>query len=221
VIDVVILGAGGHGREVADILVACNEHDPRYRILGYVDENCDTHGTVLNGIPVLGDFSWFAGVDRSMLRVVTGIGSPVSRRKVVDKACSLGLRFCNAIHPAAVMTPHVLMGDDIMVAAGSVLTNQIRVGDHVNVNLGCTISHDTVIEHFCNIGPGVHVCGSVRLECGCDIGAGAVVVQGITIGCWSIVGAGAVVVEDLPPNVTAVGVPARIVKTREAGWHER
>lgn len=219
--DVVILGAGGLAREVADVLAACNQHGCEYRILGYVDENPETHGAVLNGFPVLGGLTWFRGVDRSSLRVVTGIGNPASRQKVVKKVLALGLRFCSAIHPAAVSTPYVHMGEGVVITAGSILTNQIAIGDHVFVNLDCTVGHDTVIEDFCNISPGVHISGSVRLETGCDIGTGAAIIQGITIGHWSIVGAGAAVVKDVPPNVTAVGVPAMVVKTREEGWQER
>lgn len=219
-LDVVILGAGGHAREVADVLVACNECDRRYRILGFVDEKVETHGGSLNGIPVLGDFTWLREAQKTSLRVVAGIGSPVSRRNVVKRARSLGLEFCNAIHPTVVLTSFLTIGDGVMVSAGSILTNQIAIGNHVSINLDCTISHDCVIEDFCNLSPGVHIAGNVRLAEGCDLGVGAVVAQGITIGRWSIVGAGAVVVDDIPPNVTVVGVPARVIKTRGEGWHE-
>ena len=77
------------------------------------------------------------------------------------------------------------------------------------------------MDNFCNINPGAHLAGNVTVGEGCYIGMGANIIQGISIGPWSIIGAGAVVVRDIPANVTAVGVPAKVIKTREEGWHER
>ena len=218
---VVILGAGGLAREVADVFLACNGQGSKYQILGFIDENRENHGKVLNGFRVLGDFSWFDSVDKSQIRVMAGIGSPVSRRKVVSKALDRGLQFCNVVHPTACMTPFIEFGSGVVITAGCILTNQIEVGDHVFFNLDCTIGHDCVIEDFCNINPGVHISGNVHLERGCEIGTGAAVIQAIKIGQWSIIGAGAVVITDLPANVTAVGVPATVIKTSEKRWHER
>lgn len=212
---VVIIGAGGLAREVADIFAACNQVRQEYEIVGFIDENPASHGAALNGFPVLGDLSWFDGVDKTKICVITGIGNPVSRRKVVDKALKQSLQFCNVIHPTAVVTPFITYGVGLVITAGCVLTNQIVIGNHVYLNLDCTVGHDTTIDAFCNINPGVHISGYVHLETGCEIGTGAAIIQGVTIGKWSIVGAGAVVTADLPANVTAVGVPAKVIKTRE------
>ncbi len=212
---IVIFGAGGLAREVADIFTACNQVKQEYQILGFIDDNPATHGKELNGFPVLGDFSWFDGADKSEIWATTGIGNPASRRKVVRKALGHGLQFCNVIHPSAVITEFTTCGIGVVITACCVLTNRIIIGDHVFLNLDCTVGHDTTIDEFCNINPGVHISGNVHLETGCEIGTGAAIIQGVTIGEWSIVGAGAVVTEDLPPNVTAVGVPAKVIKARE------
>jgi len=218
---VVILGAGGLAREVLDIFLACNTLEPKYEILGFIDENPLMHDKYLNGFPVLGGFEWFAGIDRKSIQVICAIGNPVNRRKVVQKALDLGLEFCNIIHPAAVITPFVTLGKGVVITAGCVFTNQIQVGNHVYFNLNSTIGHDCIIDDFCNINPGVHISGNVHIKTGCDIGTGAVIIQGVTIDEWSIIGAGAVVINDIPANVTAVGVPAKVIKTREEGWYER
>lgn len=218
---IVILGAGGLAREVLDVILACNSVAAEYEPLGFIDDNPAMHNKILNGFPVLGGFNWFDSVETSSLRAVCVIGSPASRYKVVQKAVNRGLRFCNLVHPTAVVTQFVSVGEGTVITAGCVLTNQIRIGDHVYLNLNCTVGHDCVIEDYCNINPGVHISGNVRIKEGCDIGTGAVIVQNVVIGEWTIVGAGAVVVGDVPPNVTSVGVPAKTVKTRPGGWHNR
>jgi sugar O-acyltransferase (sialic acid O-acetyltransferase NeuD family) len=218
---VVILGAGGLAREVADIFNAGNQVERQYEVIGFIDENQTNHGKVLNGFPVLGGLSWFDGVDKSEVRAITGIGNPASRWKVVNKALRQGVQFCNVIHPAAVVTPFITYGAGVVITACCVLTNQISIGDHVFLNLDCTVGHDATIDDFCNINPGVHISGNVHLETGCEIGTGAAIIQGVSVGKWSIVGAGSVVTTNLPPNVTAVGVPAKTIKVRDEGWYER
>lgn len=216
---VVILGGGGLAREVLDVFRACNEVTERYEVVGFIDENPESKGKVLSGVPVLGGFDALDGMGSSDLYAIAGVGSPVTRRKLVTKAVRQGLRFCNVFHPTAVLTEYIQWGVGVVVTAGCIFTNHIRVGNHSFVNLDCTVGHDAVIEDYCNINPGVHVSGNVTLEQGCEIGTGAVIIQGVRIGYWSVIGAGAVVSRDLPCNVTAVGVPARVIKTREDGWH--
>ena len=208
----VILGAGGFAREVLDILLAQNAVSKQYEILGFIDENPAMKGRILNGYPVLGTFDWFVPNERSPIHIVCGIGSPVQRQKVVGKAQELGLHFCNIVHPTAVLTSFVSLGEGVVVAAGSIFTNQITIGSHVHINLDVTIGHDCVIEDFCTIAPGVHISGNVKLGTGVDLGTGAVVIQSVSIGTWSTIGAGAVVIEDVPEHVTVAGVPARVIK---------
>lgn len=218
---VVILGAGGFAREVLDIFMAQNAISKQYDILGFIDENPTKRGETLNGLPVLGTFDWFSTVDKETIRVICGVGNTQSRKKMVAKASEIGLKFCNIIHPTAVLTTFVSLGKGVVITAGSIFTNNIKIGNHVHINLDCTIGHDSIIEDFCTIAPGVHISGNVHIKEGCDIGTGAVIIQGITIGEWSIAGAGCVITKDIPPNVTVVGVPAKIIKTRTPGWHEQ
>ena len=218
---IVVIGAGGFAREVLDIFMAQNAISPQYEILGFIDENPDHWDMMLNGYPVLGGFDWFDTQGKSELQVICGVGIPAVRRKLVQKATALGLHFCNIVHPTAVLTPFVELGEGVVVTAECIFTNQIKVGNYVHVNLDCTIGHDCIIEDFCTLAPGVHVSGNVHIKTGCDIGTGAVIIQGITIGEWSVVGAGAVVTKDIPANTTSVGVPAKVIKEREPGWHEQ
>jgi sugar O-acyltransferase (sialic acid O-acetyltransferase NeuD family) len=218
---VAILGAGPFAREVLDVFMACNEVEPRYEIVGFIDEDQAHWGMDLNGYPVLGGFDWFDDRRREDVRVVSGVGSPATKRLLVQKASGIGLQFCTVVHPTAVVTPFVEFGHGVVVTAGCIFTNGIKVADHVMVNLDCTIGHDCVIEEFASLAPGVHVSGTVRIGTGCEIGTGAAIIQFMTIGEWAVVGAGAVVAKDVPPNTVSVGVPAKVLKERPPGWQDQ
>ena len=213
--NIVILGAGGFGREVLDIIIAQNKVSKRWKILGFVDENPELKGKVLNGYPVLGSFDWFSKIDLKEIRVVCAIGDNISKKKVVEKAKGLGLRFANVVHPSVIMTEFVTLGEGVIICAGCILTNQITIGNHVIINLDVTIGHDSIIEDFCTLSPGVHISGRNKIGEGANVGTGAVTIQGIVIGRWSIIGAGAVVAQDIPDKVVAVGVPAKPIKQIE------
>jgi len=218
---VVIIGAGGHAREVLEILLACRAKGEDVEPLGFIDENPENHGRTLDGFPVLGDFRWFEGVDLDEVRVICAVGTPRICRRLVQKARDMGLHFTSAISPQALISPNARIGQGVNIFPNVVVSTGVVVGDHVTLNVSVTLSHDTVVEDFCNINPGVHLAGNVTVGEGCYIGMGTNVIQGITIGPWSIVGAGAAVIRDIPPHVTAVGVPARVVKVHGEKSDER
>jgi sugar O-acyltransferase (sialic acid O-acetyltransferase NeuD family) len=205
----VIIGAGGHGREVADIL------RPRVEVIGFIDDKSEIHGNDLDGLRVFGNWSWFEGVDRSEIAVICAVGSPALCRRLTERAKSLGLSFANAISPLAHISSFARLGDGVTAFPHAVINTGAVVESHSILNIGATVSHDTKIGRYSNINPGAHLAGNVTVGEGCYIGMGASVIQARSIGAWSVVGAGAVVTRDIPTRVTAVGVPARIVKTRE------
>jgi sugar O-acyltransferase (sialic acid O-acetyltransferase NeuD family) len=216
---VVIIGTGGFGREVLDVLEAVNEVKPTYEILGFVTEpGYQSPGTIINDIPVLGHFDWLEA-NREKVKAICGIGAPAVRRRLILKAKEIGTSFFSVIHPRAILTRWVTLGIGTIITAGCILTSNIKIGHHVHLNLDCTVGHDVVIHNYVTVSPGVHVSGNVTLEEGSFIGTGANLIEGKTIGEWSVVGAGSVVVKDIPANSTAVGIPAKPIKTKSAGWH--
>jgi sugar O-acyltransferase (sialic acid O-acetyltransferase NeuD family) len=218
---VVIIGAGGHGREVADILRHQTQTTGEAEALGFIDENPDLHGQSPDGLPVLGDWSWFDGADRRDLAVICAVGSPKICGRLVERARSIGLSFANVISPLAHISSFARLGEGVTIFPGVVINAGAFVDRHSILNVGVVISHDTTVGPYSNINPGVRLAGNVIVGEGCYIGMGASVIQGRTIGRWSVIGAGAVVIHDVPPNVTAVGVPAMVIKTREDHWHDR
>jgi len=216
---VVIIGAGGFAREVLDVIDAANGVRPSMEPVGWiVDRQYAEPGAVINDLPVLGGFEWLAE-HAGEVHAVCGVGAPELRRKLVARARDAGVPFCSVIHPNAVLTRWITLGDGVVITAGCILTNNIRIGDHVHINLDCTIGHDVVIEPFVTLSPGVHVSGNVHLEEGSAVGTGTNIIEKKRIGAWSVVGAGSTVVSDVPANSTVVGVPGKTIKTRADGWH--
>ncbi len=212
----VIIGAGGFAREVLDIFEACNDAGQDYEVLGYlVEAQYGQPGTLINDKPILGDFDWLTQ-HASEGRLLCGVGDPAVRKRLVERARDCGARFGNIIHPSAILTRRVILGEGVVITAGCIFTNQIRIGNHVHVNLNCTVGHNAILGDFATLAPGVHVSGWVTLGEGCYVGTGANIIDRKAIGAWSMVGAGSVVIDDVPPYSTVVGVPAKVIKTREA-----
>jgi sugar O-acyltransferase (sialic acid O-acetyltransferase NeuD family) len=215
---ILVYGAGGFAREVKDVLDAMEEAGKTVRCIGFLDDEVKNHGRTLNDVPVHG------GEDRirefvDQVEFLIGIGNPVVKKKIAEKIAGHGGRFAKAFHPAAVTSRYVEYGEGTIVTAGVILTNQIRIGKYVILNLGVTVGHDCVLEDYVTVAPGVFISGNVRIGEGTDVGTGSSIIQGVKIGRWSVIGAGAVVTKDIPDNCTAVGVPAKVIKTREEGWY--
>ncbi len=213
----VVFGAGGLARELLQIVRDINAVAETWDFLGFLDGNPEIVGEQIQGYPVLGGASWIEGKPR--IQVSVGIGAAPAKRNVARQVESAGGRFATLIHPRAWIGQFVSIGEGTIVCAGVMVTTDVRIGKHVIVNLGCTIGHDVSVGDYVTIAPSVNVSGSVSIGEGCDLGTNATIIQGKSIGAWSIVGAAAAVVDDLPANVTAVGVPARPIKMRPAGWH--
>jgi sugar O-acyltransferase (sialic acid O-acetyltransferase NeuD family) len=120
----------------------------------------------------------------------------------------------NAIHPRACMPVEVVLGHGVHVGPGAIIAPHGQIGDFAVVNRGASVGHHTVLEDFVTLNPGSDVAGICRLERGVTIGAGAAVVDSVTIGRNSVIGAGSVVTRDIPSDVVAYGVPARVVRER-------
>lgn len=205
----VIVGAGGHAREVLQILLARRASGEPVEPLGFVVDDPGDGGR--SGLPVLGDFGWLAGLDRAAVEVICAVGTPALNRELVERMRALGFRFGRAISPLAWMADSATVGEGTIVFPQVVINADAVVGDHVTLNVAATVSHDARVGDFATVGPGAHLAGNVTVGEGCFIGMGADVIQGVTIGDRSVIGAGAAVIDDLPADVTAVGVPARVV----------
>ena len=215
-IDVVIIGAGGAGREACWVFEEANCHAKKWNVVGFIDDSPALQGASICDLPVLGDFSWLKRNSAQKFRVICPIGNPRTRKLLVQRASSLGLTFCSVIHPSVRASRWVEIGPGSIICAGAILTTHIKIGSHVVMNVGCTIHHDSIVGAYCNLNPACRIAGTVNIGVGVELGMASVVLQNRTIGDWSIIGAGAVVTTDIPSHVTGVGVPCRVIKSRQS-----
>lgn len=211
---ILILGAGGHGRVVLDILLQSGRHE----VVGFLDNNDEIHGRRVDGIPVHGAIEDLPELVERLHcdGVVIAIGDNGVRRGLTRRMESIGIDLVNAIHPSAALAHNTTLGRNVVIAAGVVVCAHCQIGDSVILNTGCIVDHQTMIGEGSHICPGVRIAGRVKVEPGAFVGIGATVIPKVTLGCESIVGAGAVVIEDVPALATVVGVPASRVKVAAA-----
>ncbi|MHB1125660.1 MAG: acetyltransferase [Bacillota bacterium] len=199
----VIIGAGGHGKEILEIFLM-----RKHPVLGLIDDNAGMAGGKVLGVPILGGLSWLEENQDKEFACVCAIGNNPVRKHIVERLAGK-VRFINAVHPMAFISPSVQIGSGVMIGAGVILNTDVAINNHVIINTGALVSHETVIEDYGNLNPGSVIAGRVHVEEGAYIGAGATVIQNISIGAWSLVGAGATVIRDVPPYAKVTGVPAK------------
>jgi sugar O-acyltransferase (sialic acid O-acetyltransferase NeuD family) len=196
----VIVGAGGFGREVRDLARRAG-----LEVAGFLDDAVSDEFPL--DAPFLGD------LDAALpdgVRCVVAIGQPPMRRKVVERLVAAGRTFASpVVHPTAEIAPSAVVGGGAIITYGCVVTSDAMIGAHTVLNLGTTVGHDAVVGEGVSLMPGVRVSGSVRIGDDVLIGTNAVLLNGVRIGDGASVGAGAVVTRDVPSGVTVVGVPAR------------
>jgi sugar O-acyltransferase (sialic acid O-acetyltransferase NeuD family) len=210
---VLIIGAGGHGQVVADILSRMRERGGAVEPVGYLDDNPSLAGQKFLGLPVLGTLGDIGKLAHDA--VVVAVGDNAIRRHLSDRLLQAGERLLTACHPKAVIAPDVTVGAGAMVCAGAVISPGSVIGANVIINTSSSIDHHNLIGDHVHIAPGVHLGGEVTVGEGAMVGIGAMVTPRLRIGAWSVVAAGACVTKSVLPGETVVGVPARpIVRAR-------
>jgi sugar O-acyltransferase (sialic acid O-acetyltransferase NeuD family) len=215
-IELVILGAGGHARELYGYIEDLRRHGQRVELRGFIDDGLAAG--VYGKLNVLGstrEFRKHFSPARERVHYITAFGSNELRRRVVrqiDELFGPDIQPWTLIHPDARIGEDVTLGAGCCLAPGAVVTSSIAIGAHCILNVKASVSHDSTLGDFVNINPGATVCGTVTIGEGAFIGTGAVVKDRINIGEWSLIGAGAAVVHDIPSYVVAAGVPARIIR---------
>lgn len=211
-LSLVIFGAGGLAREVANVAEAISSADihPGWHVLGFVDNDPTKVGTTVGRYQILSTEDDLLARYSTDIKAVSGVGTPKIIRKIAAKIRALKLTSPNLIHPSTIWDQgRITYGDGNIITAGNIFTTDISIGDFNIFNLGCTYGHDAKIGSYNVINPGATISGCVTIGDGCLIGTKATILEGRTIGNNCIVGAGAVVTKDVPDGTTVVGVPAK------------
>ena len=193
-----VYGAGGHGRVIADIIRKYKQ----YSFEGFIDDN-----------PKIGAISFDDFVKyHSNCVVALGIGDNCQRKRVCNKLKKYSIKIATLIDPSALIGSNVRIKKGAIVMPGAIINSKALIQRGAIINSGSIIEHDCIIGSFAHISPGVTLGGGVKVGAKTHIGLNSTLIPQICIGSNSIIGAGSVVVKDIPKNVTAFGVPAKVIK---------
>lgn len=207
--DLVIIGAGDFGREVAALVSNINESEQQWNLRGFVDDGLK--GKTFEGIPIIGNVESLYNMKPKPF-VVIAIASTRVKKSIAEELKQNNIPLAVLVHPSVIISDHVDLGEGSIISAGTIFAINTKVGEHCILNLGCRVGHDTVIGTYSSCMPGTNLAGKVIVGEGCYFGLNACVINGLEIGEWSTIGAGASVIKNIPPNSLAVGVPAKVIK---------
>lgn len=188
---VVILGASGHARVIADIVSACGD-----TVQAFLDDNT----SIANVSGSISEYEIYSGCE-----FIIGIGST----KIREKLSSLPVKWYTAVHPSAIVSPEATVGEGTVIMANAVINSKAVIGRHSIINTGAIVEHDNILEDFVHISVGAKLGGTVYVGKKTWIGIGATVKNNINICSECIIGAGAVVVKNIERKGKYIGVPAK------------
>ncbi len=186
--DLIILGAGGTSREIADAVADVNRVTAVWNLVGFLDDDVTKHSRLIAGLPVLGS------IDSAKMhagRFIIGVaraGDPWQRRRIFERLDLPRERLATIIHPTASLSSTASVGAGTAILQNAVVTTDAVIGDHVLIHYGCIVAHDAVVDDYVTMAPGSLIAGSVRLRSGVYLGAGSRVINDATVGEAALVG---------------------------------
>ena len=201
-----LIGAGGHGKVVADVA----EQSERWDEILFLDEEFPKRKH--NGVwSIVATPSRAKGMFGEYRDAFVSIGDAEARMRWIAKLMDWGYEIPTLIHPRSVVSRYARIDKGSVVMPLACINAGARLGKGVIVNTSATVDHDCVVEDGVHLAPGVHLSGDVQVGEGAWLGTGASCIQGLRVGAGAMVGAGATVIRDIPDRVTAVGTPARLL----------
>ncbi len=193
----IIIGAGGHGKVVADIARLNG-----YKDIGFLDNDPEVKECA--GYPVFGPNNMTKELDGD---IFVAVGNGKIRKRLMNQYS--GRNFPVLIHPNSVIGNAVLIGEGSVVMAGTVINTNTKVGRGCIINTSSSVDHDCIVRDFVHVSVGAHLCGTVTVDENTWIGTGVIVSNNVSICSDTIIGAGAVIIDDIKERGTYIGVPAK------------
>lgn len=211
----VIIGAGGHSRDVYDIL----QHDHNAEIVAFVDNAPRGSEETIMGVPVTGDHDVVPELieEKDVSGFMVAVGDNEIRKRHFRTFREMGLEPVSVIHPNAQIPEKVDVGPGSVIAAGASLSTNAEIGENVIVNTGSIVEHESRIAPHAHVGPGSTVAGRVTVGEGTFVEMGCSVKNFTDIGPNATVGAGSVVLEDVESDTMVAGTPAELKSPDDSG----
>lgn len=212
---IVLYGAGGFGKEVASIIEILNLYEPRYELLGFIDDGEGFHeGTSINGYPWLGKGDWLIAHKDEVVCTCT-VGNAAVKAGIQQRMTEQGVRFETIIAYGTYVGRYSTIGAGCVLYSNVMISVNCTIGDGVLINQGCNIGHDVVIGDYTTVMPGTGISGAVQIGPKVSIGGHAFIVPGRKIGEAATVAAGSIVFTNVKAGTTVLGNPARRLKEIE------
>ncbi|MGY0372538.1 acetyltransferase [Clostridium sp. JNZ J1-5] len=209
---IVLVGGGGHCKVIIDIIKSTK----KYEIIGVTDNN--KIGEKLLDVPIIGNDDMLPELFKSGVKnafVSLGALNNIEvRDKIYNKLKKIGFNIPKLIHNKAVVSPYTEIHDGTCIMAGAIVNAGAVINENSIINTSSVIEHDCIIGRNTHVSPRSCIAGGCSIGENSHIGAGCCIIQGINIGSNVVIGAGAVVLKDIKDHVTAVGIPAKIIKSR-------
>lgn len=204
---ILIVGAGGFGREVFNWLRDHPDYGKVWQIAGFLDDKADALTNYNYSPGVIGSVKDYKSEPGDLL--VLGLALPKVKKAVVEHLLSLGGEFFSFIHPSVIMGGNVKIGRGTVICPGAVLTSDISIGDYVTFNCCSSIGHDASLANFVTLSGHCDITGFCQVAEGAFFGSHACMIPRTKVGAWSTVGAGSTVIINVPANTTVFGSPAK------------
>lgn len=213
-VPLLVIGGGGHAKVIIDMVT--NSH---YEAVGILERDSAQIGRQIFGIPVIGTdenipILFEKGIHHAII-AIGYLGDSMIRNQLAVCLHNYGFHLATLIHPSAIVSQNVTIGDGTVICAGAIVNPGVVIGENCIINTGTIIEHDVILGNNVHVAPNTVIAGSTIIEDDVFLGVGSCVIQNLRLGTGCIVGAGSVVLHDVNAGETVVGIPAKICKKEE------